>query len=299
METTVAGVNFKNADGSSRTSIIERMSNNDEIYLERDPENKYDSNAVKVCVLMDGEKKQIGFLERRIAAEVSHRMLMGESFPVSIIRRGYYTNGRYRSIFCRIDIENVVYYEYLEDYRQYLSLYKKIDDLDIQSVFRDALKTIRIETVKDLAKCDKKEIYKLRVVKNCGIDEIEIALRSLRFNFGEPLEKLEEHYHLFIKGLNIVHEFVDEEYVYMYLANQSFQSSDGSLINVENNRMHIGGEHAGNISVLQCTHTNAVLALTNDDSDKKNKRKINVQFVGDKLQLVDPVDGKVYYHNVN
>ena len=299
METTVAGVNFKNADGSSRTSIIERMSKNDEICLERDPDNKYDSNAVKVCVLMDGEKKQIGFLERRIAAEVSRRMLMGESFPVSIIRKGYYTNGRYRSIFCRIEIEKVVYYEYLEDYRQYLSLYKTIDDLDIQSVFRDALKSIHIETVKDLVKCDKEEISKHKVIKNYGIDEIEIALDCLRFDFGDPLEKLEENYHLFMKGLNIVHEFVDEEYVYMYLANQSFLSNDGSLINVENNRMHIGGEYAGNISVFQCSHTSAVLALTNDDSDKQTKRKINVQFVGDKLQLVDPVDGKVYYHNDN
>ena len=294
METTVAGVNFKNADGTIRASIIERMSKDDKICLERDPDNKYDRNAVKVCVLLDGIKHQIGFLERRIAAEVSHRMLLGESFPVSVIRRGNYNNGRYRGIYCRIEIENIIYYDYIEDFRLYLSLYKKIDELDLQSVFYEALKNNNIETVKDLVQTDKKKINKIRVIKDYGLDEIEIALHSLRLDFGAPIDEIEKKYNLFMKGLYMINEFVDEEYVSMFLANQSFRSSDGSSICFENNRMRVNGTYSGVVSVLQCTLKSAVITSTKHDAEE-SERKINVQFADDKLQLTDPIDGKVYY----
>ena len=53
MLTKVTGVTFSNEDGTSRTRIIASMSESDEIILERDPYNQYDSNAVKVCVKKD------------------------------------------------------------------------------------------------------------------------------------------------------------------------------------------------------------------------------------------------------
>lgn len=57
----VVGVTFKNDDGSSRgDKIIEMSQHKDKvvIQLEREPQNKHDSNAIKV--LADG--KQIGYI---------------------------------------------------------------------------------------------------------------------------------------------------------------------------------------------------------------------------------------------
>ena len=56
MITKVVGVTFSNEDGSSRARIIAGMTESDKVCLERDPYNQYDANAVKVCVLKNGEK---------------------------------------------------------------------------------------------------------------------------------------------------------------------------------------------------------------------------------------------------
>lgn len=57
----VVGVTFKNDDGSSREDKIIEISQHKDtviIQLEREPQNKYDPNAIKV--LADG--KQIGYI---------------------------------------------------------------------------------------------------------------------------------------------------------------------------------------------------------------------------------------------
>ena len=103
MRTKVTGVTFSNEDGTSRASIIARMSETDTICLERDPYNMYDSNAVKVCVLMDGVKQQIGFLEKGLAAELSPKMRRGANFPVTIVGCGIY----YERPYCEIEIDGI------------------------------------------------------------------------------------------------------------------------------------------------------------------------------------------------
>ena len=57
--TNVAGVTFKNEDGSERQVIISRCHPGEELDLVRDPENEFDSGAVKVTRL-NGD--QIGFI---------------------------------------------------------------------------------------------------------------------------------------------------------------------------------------------------------------------------------------------
>lgn len=84
MITKVVGVTFSNEDGSSRARIIAGMTESDKVYLERDPYNQYDANAVKVCVLKNGEKKQIGFLSKDIAADVSSKLRRNVNFDVTI-----------------------------------------------------------------------------------------------------------------------------------------------------------------------------------------------------------------------
>lgn len=56
---SVVGESFRNADGSSRQSIIGRCRVGDSVTLEREPDNPHDANAVKVlthhgCIGMIG-----------------------------------------------------------------------------------------------------------------------------------------------------------------------------------------------------------------------------------------------------
>ena len=100
MRTKVVGVTFSNPDGSSRQRIISRMSESDKIYLEREPTNQYDSNAVKVLVMQDGQKKQIGYLSKDVAADVSRKLKRGTTYDISIEGVGIWNDRPY----CELDI---------------------------------------------------------------------------------------------------------------------------------------------------------------------------------------------------
>ena len=100
MITKVVGVTFSNEDGSSRARIIAGMTESDKVCLERDPYNQYDANAVKVCVLKNGEKKQIGFLSKDIAANVSSKLRRNVNFEVTIQGVGIWNDRP----FCEIEI---------------------------------------------------------------------------------------------------------------------------------------------------------------------------------------------------
>ena len=103
MITKVVGVTFSNEDGSSRARIIAGMTESDKVCLERDPYNQYDANAVKVCVLKNGEKKQIGFLSKDIAADVSSKLRRNVNFEVTIQGVGIWNDRP----FCEIEIREL------------------------------------------------------------------------------------------------------------------------------------------------------------------------------------------------
>jgi hypothetical protein len=105
MLTKVTGVTFSNEDGTSRASIIASMSEDDEIILERDPLNQYDSNAVKVCVKKDGKVHQIGFVEKALASKLSPKMRRGAKFDVYVESCGIYMDRPY----CEIELDGVEY----------------------------------------------------------------------------------------------------------------------------------------------------------------------------------------------
>ena len=100
MRTKIVGVTFCNDDGSSRAKIIAGMTDSDKICIERDPYNPYDSDAVKVCDMKNGEKKQIGFLAKEIAAEISPKLRKDIKFSVSIVGVGMW----HERPFCEIEI---------------------------------------------------------------------------------------------------------------------------------------------------------------------------------------------------
>ena len=104
IRTNVAGVTHRNSDGSSRQKILKRMQEEyyegDLLYLESEPENPYDENAIKV---MNAEDEQIGYLSRDLAKTLAKRMDNGEEFYVELLE----VTGGYDGIplGCNIEIE--------------------------------------------------------------------------------------------------------------------------------------------------------------------------------------------------
>ena len=79
--TKLVGVSFLNNDGSSRQGLLNQFRDISEenplsLYLERDEDNLYDSNAVAVFT-EDG--KQLGYLSRKINAIVVPWIEQGEN----------------------------------------------------------------------------------------------------------------------------------------------------------------------------------------------------------------------------
>ena len=79
----------------------------------------------------------------------------------------------------------------------------------------------------------------------------------------------------------------------MYLANQTFRSNNGFTIKFDGScRMYAEGDYAGVVSVLSYTSTRALIRY---GGGQYSEGKMIVIIVGDKLQLIDPVDGTSYY----
>jgi hypothetical protein len=70
----VAGITWNNPDGSSRQVIASRLATYDELDLVPQPDNPFDPNAIAV---MAPDGQQVGFLDSRLAGEISRRMKRG------------------------------------------------------------------------------------------------------------------------------------------------------------------------------------------------------------------------------
>lgn len=67
-ETKVVGVSKPNEDGSSRQDFIrQEVKENDKLKLEAEPDNPFDSNAIKV---LSPQGHQIGYLSKEMAEKV-------------------------------------------------------------------------------------------------------------------------------------------------------------------------------------------------------------------------------------
>lgn len=91
----VVGVTFKNDDGSSRKDIItQKLNNDDRIWIDREPNNKFDPNAIKVMT----EYGQIGYIGKDYASILAEQMDMGITFNAKISEFGEHKNRPYASI---------------------------------------------------------------------------------------------------------------------------------------------------------------------------------------------------------
>ena len=87
--------------------------------------------------------------------------------------------------------------------------------------------------------------------------------------------------------------FANEQYVTMYLANQTFRADNGFTIKFDGSgRMYAEGDFAGVVSVL---NYNSKSALLRYGGGQYTEGRFRVDIVGDKLRLTDPEDGTEYY----
>lgn len=86
--TRVAGISYE-----GREDIARLVTKDTPISLERDPNNEYDSNAIKIMVEIEGELQSIGFVPRDYAAAIAPVLDKGEHVHISYESSGYQTHG--------------------------------------------------------------------------------------------------------------------------------------------------------------------------------------------------------------
>lgn len=91
----VAGVTFKNDDGSSRRDIIvNELRAGDKVFIERESDNQFDVNAIKVMT----EYGQIGYIGKDYASILAEQMDYGVEFDATLNEFGEYKNRPYCNI---------------------------------------------------------------------------------------------------------------------------------------------------------------------------------------------------------
>ena len=90
----VVGVTFANPDGTSRQEIMSNLVEGSSVFLEREPNNKFDKNAVKVNTLLG----QVGYLGRDYAAILSGMMDTGHIFTATIAELDTYKGNWFMQI---------------------------------------------------------------------------------------------------------------------------------------------------------------------------------------------------------
>jgi hypothetical protein len=86
-EFQVAGVTFRNDDGSDRQQILRSLLGRSlpfPLVLRRDPGNRYDANAIAIC---DEQGRQIGYVPREHAGTLASLLDRGVSAQAEAIQR--------------------------------------------------------------------------------------------------------------------------------------------------------------------------------------------------------------------
>ena len=101
IDTKVVGVSKNNDDGTSRQSIIHAaVQENDRVHLHREPENKFDPEAVKVLTQEGG---QIGYLAREVAGRVTSALINGVDVRTTV---SWVSGDQMRGVGLRIELVN-------------------------------------------------------------------------------------------------------------------------------------------------------------------------------------------------
>ena len=74
IKTKIVGVTKSNPRGEARQDILAQCKKNDPLLLIREPKNRYDPNAIKVCTQ---SRKQLGYISRELAEDMAPVMDRG------------------------------------------------------------------------------------------------------------------------------------------------------------------------------------------------------------------------------
>lgn len=86
-ESKVVGVSHHNPDGTSRQEIIRsEVAEDDPLFLELEPDNEFDENAIRV---LSRHKRQIGYLNKELAEKVKPALIN----QTTIYSRALWVNG--------------------------------------------------------------------------------------------------------------------------------------------------------------------------------------------------------------
>lgn len=91
----VVGVTFTNEDtGTPRQQVISQCTKDTAVFLEREPNNKYDKNAIKVMTIMG----QVGYIGKDYASILAEMMDAGRKFTATIAEVDIYKKNWYMQI---------------------------------------------------------------------------------------------------------------------------------------------------------------------------------------------------------
>ncbi|MBR1505074.1 MAG: hypothetical protein IJ614_03080 [Prevotella sp.] len=126
------------------------------------------------------------------------------------------------------------------------------------------------------------------------VDSVAVDTATIDYDYYAQIdEPTSDNSYNYDKPQQSSRTFANEQYVYMYLANQRFHNSSGVDIKIDGDgRIYIDGDAAGVISVLRYDSKSALLRYGNG---MNGEGKILVRIVSDKLELTDPVDGTTWY----
>ncbi len=100
--TTVAGVKHDNDDGTSRRKIIKRCKQGEMLFLEREPRNHFDPNAIRV---LRASGEQLGYLTARVAGGMMTEGMaeyLDKGGEYKVVIRGIMGGGFFcKSCFCK------------------------------------------------------------------------------------------------------------------------------------------------------------------------------------------------------
>ena len=90
----VVGVTFDNPDGTNRQKILSMLDTNSLVMLEREPDNKFDKNAVKVMTMFG----QVGYIGKDYASILAEMMDAGRTFSATVSEVDTYKGNYYMQV---------------------------------------------------------------------------------------------------------------------------------------------------------------------------------------------------------
>lgn len=90
----VVGVTFDNPDGTNRQKILSMLDTNSLVMLEREPDNKFDKNAVKVMTMFG----QVGYIGKDYASILAEMMDTGRTFSTTVAEVDTYKGNYYMQV---------------------------------------------------------------------------------------------------------------------------------------------------------------------------------------------------------